>query len=70
MKITRVITYEGPAEILRDQLGRSLPDGLKIGNSGITIDIITVGNITMLDMYQKCEEIEDLQELASVKVRK
>jgi len=56
MKITRVITYEGSADDLLDQLSRSLPDGVKYCGK-VKISVLTVGNKPLLEVYSSLKEV-------------
>jgi hypothetical protein len=43
MKVIRQISYEGPEDKLRDQLARSMPDGIRRNmNGGVAIEVRTV----------------------------
>ena len=42
-RIARLIIYEGEIGHLREQLGRSFPDGLIIRNPNVKIHVMTIG---------------------------
>ena len=59
MKITRIIEYEGTPDWLQEQLSKSLPDGCKVVRDG-TIDVLTVGNCSMLEVYKALEAKDEI----------
>jgi hypothetical protein len=59
MKVIRQVCYEGPEDKLREQLARSMPEGLRPGMKGVTIDVRTVySDLPVLEPFVPLEETE------------
>lgn len=56
MKVTRLIVYESESEErMADQIGASMPDGVKKFSS-MKITVCTMGNRPMMEIINKFEE--------------
>lgn len=45
MKVVRILIFDGSPDWLDEQLGRSIPDGVKVITGGNKIKIVTLGEL-------------------------
>ena len=57
VRVTRVVTYEGDAKWMLEQLGRSLPEGIRTVGPGCTIRVVSGKPVIVEDDVKEGERV-------------